>query len=1064
MKKLFSFLLTLFVVQFVVAQSIDVTGVVSDASDNSPLPGVTIQIKGTTNGTITDIDGNFAITANKGDVLVFSLTGYKNLERSVASANINVSLISDANILNEVVAVGYGTMKRKDLTGAIASVKAEDLKKTPAANLDQALQGRAAGVVVNANSGRPGAPADIRIRGVGTLSNPTPIFVVDGFMVDDISFLSPNDIESMEILKDASASAIYGSRGANGVILVTTKKGEAGKTNIYINASLGVQNRYKKLAVLGKQDFLNTMLSMDNIETSQRKFYKENGFMPWFKRYRLIDAEYYPFGPFANFYETQETDWQDAIFVKNALVHNYNVGVEGGSEKFLYSFSGNYFDQTGIIVGSFYKRFTVRLNTSYQPYKWIKIGENLSFTHARSRSFLQDNNASGAASIISGALSMAPWDPIYYPEGTYNYLGQDISGQPAAASNKKTEVRNPFTLLKYAHPLGYSDRWFGDIYLEIMPVKGLVLRSDFGFDLTNIDDRSFTEAFNISAAEQNKKNSVSHSQSKYLTINLINTATYAREIGKHSFSIMVGHTLEQWRYDGVSASGENILNPIPRNWYVSSATEHMNPPSDGVDRTRRLSYIARGFYSYNDRYIINVTFRADGSSKFRNHPWGYFPSVGLAWRVSEESFMKNVKNLDNLKLRLGWGRLGNDRAVGPNASVTTMGSGTYSFYGYPFGSSYVDYNGVTIYDQIINNGQAVLAMGNPALIWETTEQYNIGIDFSIFKSKLSGTLELFQRNTLDMILDVPAPATAGVMFVGTRNIGLVTNKGIEITLEHKNKVGDFTYSISGNFSYVKNNLAKRKEGNPITDYYSWTDEGLPLRSFYGLEYLGVFSTQREADEYLFGYAALGRPNDYAAGDAKYKDLNGDGIIDDRDRKFLGNPIPTINYGLNVSMEWKGIDLQIFFQGVAGNKIYNDLRRNLEGDGTNFALSVDMLDVYRSATLPGGTEPNPDANINGSIPSPRNSVSNQMSSRFIESGAYMRLKNLQIGYSVPPKLLKKAYITRMRFYVQGSNIFTITKYKGFDPEIGSSAGPARFGVDYGNYPQFRTFTFGMNLNF
>ena len=1068
MKKIFIFLLSIVFVQFANAQSIEVTGVVTDAGDNSTLPSVTVVVKGTTNGTITDIDGNFAITANQGDVLVFSFTGYKDVEKKVTGDRISVALASDADILDEVVMVGYTTMRKKDVTGAIASVKAEDLKKTPAANLDQALQGRAVGVVVNANSGRPGAPAEIRIRGVGTLNNPSPIYVVDGVMVEDISFLSPNDIESMEILKDASASAIYGSKGANGVILVSTKKGEAGKSNIYINASLGVQNRYKKLEILGKNDHLKTMLTMDGIENSQRKYYKENGFMAWLKTYRLTPpAEYYPFGPFADFYETQETDWQDEIFVKNALIHNYNIGIDGGTDKFLYSLSGNYFDQTGVIIGSFYRRFTVRLNTSYQARKWLKIGENLSFTHSRARSFLQDNHASSAASIISGALAMAPWDPTHYPDETYNYLGDKISGNPAAASNKKTEVRNPFTLLEKAHPLGYADRWFGDVYVDITPIKGLTLRSDFAFDFTTIDNRSFTEAYKLSAAEQYPINSVSHSQERILNIIFANTATYAREIGKHNFSIMVGHTLEQYRYDGVFTSGQDILSPIERNWFVSKAESYLNNPSDGVGRSRRLSYIARAFYSFGDRYIINATFRSDGSSKFRTKPWGHFPSIGLAWRISEESFMKNVKNLDYLKMRLGWGRIGNDRAVGDNASFTQVGSSDYSFYAYPFGSREVDYNGVKIYDQIINNGAAILAMGNPALKWETTEQYNLGIDFSIFKSKLSGTLDIFQRNTIGMILWVPAPAQAGVMFDGTKNIGLVTNKGVELSLEHRNKVGDFNYSIGGNISFVKNNLKKRYEGNPITDPYSWTDEGLPLGSFYGYKYLGVFHTQDELDNHLYGYALAGETNIYNLGDAIYEDLNNDGKITDADRTFLGSPIPTLNYGLNFSAEWKGIDLQIFFQGVGGNKVYNQMRAGLEGTGIGCALSVDMMGkekggigngVYKSATLPDGVTPNPDANINGTIPNPYGTNNFMMSSRFIENGAYLRLKNVQLGYTVPAKLLKKAYITRMRFYVQGSNIFTITKYKGFDPEVGMR------GVDYGNYPQYTTYTFGFNLNF
>jgi len=420
--------------------------------------------------------------------------------------------------------------------------------------------------------------------------------------------------------------------------------------------------------------------------------------------------------------------------------------------------------------------------------------------------------------------------------------------------------------------------------------------------------------------------------------------------------------------------------------------------------------------------------------------------------------MKDVKNLDNLKLRLGWGRIGNDRAASDNGSFTSIGSGNFSFYGYPFGEREAMYNGIPIYDQVINIGAAITAAGNPALVWETTEQYNVGVDFSIFRGKLSGTFDVFQRNTLDMIMWVPAPAQAGVMFDGVQNIGLVSNKGVELSLEHRNKVGKFNYTIGGNISYVKNKLEKRNGGNPITNSYSWTDEGLPLGSFYGYKYIGVYATQQDADEYLYGYAAKGRPNQYGAGDAQYEDLTGDGEITDADRTFLGSPIPTLNYGLNFSAEWKGIDLQIFLQGVGGNKVYNRMRTGLEGTGMGCALSVDMLDVYKSATMPDRETPNPDANINGSIPNPYGTNNSMMSSRFLESGAYLRLKNMQIGYTVPAKHLKKASISRMRFFIQGSNIFTITKYRGFDPEVGMA------GVDDGNYPQFRTFTFGMNLNF
>ncbi|MDR1542826.1 MAG: TonB-dependent receptor [Prevotellaceae bacterium] len=1083
MKKRLSIIIVTFFAfaQFIAAQSITVTGRVVDADDSSGLTGVSIIVKSTKNGTITDIDGRYSITANQGDVLVFSYVGYKSYERTVNSSVIDVNLEPDQTVLDEVVAVGYGTMKRKDITGAISSVRAEDLKKTPAANIDQALSGRAAGVTVNANSGRPGASADIKVRGIGSANGSTaPIFIVDGMRVSDISFLSPNDIESTDILKDASSQAIYGADGANGVIVITTKKGQTGKSNISINSSISLQNRYRKLDVLNKADYLKVMLSMDDVPKTEKDFFKNNGFSQWLKVYSMTPASYYPI----NFdYEAQETDWQDEIFVKNALTHNHNISIDGATDKLNYVMSANYFDQTGVIIGSFYKRFTIRLNTSYQVRKWLKIGENFSFTHSRSRAFMGDNQASGGASVINGALSMAPWDPTHYPKDTYNNKGEDISGNPAAVTiNDKSDIRNPFVLLEHSHPMGYSERWVGDVFLEITPIKGLTLRSDLAMDLSNNDDRSFQESYEFSNADVVPTNSVSHSQSRYRTLDLTNTITYAREIGKHNFSIMVGNSINEWRYDGVNTSGQNILNPIPNNWYVTEATQFLNKQSDGVDRTRKISYLGRAFYSYGDKYMATVNFRADGSSAFNFHPWGTFPSFSLGWRINEEKFMKDVKAVSNLKLRFGYGRTGNARVGG--IGLTEVGFDTYSFYSYPLGTRYdVNYNDFTITDQIITRGGAVISWANTNISWETNEQYNIGIDFGFLKNTLTGTVELYQRNTIDALMAKEGTAIVGSMYAAQDNVGLISNKGIELTLEYRGKKGDFNYILNGNLSIVRNRFEALNGGNPIIESFRWTAPGLPVGSMFGYEYEGVYKTNEEAWAAFPGYYNAGgvdadsdgfddidankdgvvdgsehnMANQFVAGDAKYADLDGDGKFTEDDRTFIGHNFPKLTYGFNASFEWKGIDLQLFFQGVYGNKIYNAQRLQLEGTGRHFALGSQMTDVYRAEFYKGSTDPNPDANVDGSIPNPYHSVNGSVSTRFIEDGSYLRLKNLQLGYSLPTKLISKAKISRLRFYVQATNLFTITKYTGFDPEVGG-------GVDYGNYPQCRTFTFGMNFDF
>lgn len=1032
-----------------------VKGVVMAEGEPDPVIGANVVLKGTTNGTITDFDGNFEIEAKAGDVLVFSYLGYKTQEVKVAnpSTPLKVTLASDNVMLDEVVAIGYGAMKKSDLTGAVTSVKAEELTKAPVSGLDQALQGRAAGVTVTTNSGQPGEAATIRIRGIGSaIGGNDPLYVVDGVITSDISFLAPNDIQSMEILKDASATAIYGSRGANGVILVTTKSGSQGdaKPNITFDAYWGFQNRWKKLNLLNSKDMALTKLRIDAMKNgaSQLADYLNDGFAEWMTAYNLGSSVYYP----TNFdYANQETDWQDEVFKKNAFMHNYNLSVDGGNDKGHYALSANYFGQEGTIIGSNYQRFTIRLNSDYEIRKWLKVGEHLSFMASSGRNAM-NNSSSAGASVISAALAMAPWDPTYYPEGSTNVNGDDISGHYAASSNFKN-VTNPFLMVYNTEPSSKNERAVGDIYLEIKPVDGLTIRPSFSVDYTLNRTRNFTYPNTYTSYNFSDKNYISSSMARYCSLQEETTATYAKKIGKHNFSIMAGQTWQEYNSYSIGGSGAQILNPIESNWNLSNATEDRTYSSDGVSRIRRISFLGRVFYSYGDRYMVTANFRADASSRFSKNPWGYFPSVALAWRISEESWLKEVEWLDNLKLRAGFGQVGND-GIPSGSFVQSMFSSADVFVGYPLGTS-----------QVIQNGAAVLTLVNTDGKWETNQQWDAGVDFAFLNGQLSGTVDYFLRDTKDALLYVNAPAHVGNMYSLVKNVGNIRNQGVEISLNHENQVGKVHYNIGGNVSYIHNELTALNGGSPLWGDRTKTDVGMALNSFWGYEYEGVYQSDEEALSHLHSYTkeTIG----VHAGDAKYKDVNNDGKIDANDQVCIGNPFPKLTYGLNLGAEFYGVDVQLFFQGVWGNKIYNALRLRTEGAGDDCTLASYMADevwigysdLVRKSMLTKGIdwtemENRQDATIPNPLGSPMNK---ENSSRFIEDGSYFRLKNIQIGYTLPKKVTEKFLCSRLRFYVTASNLFTVTKYSGYDPEVGS-------GVDYGNYPQSRTFTFGLNANF
>lgn len=1027
------------------SQTRTITGTVTSAEDGEPLIGVTVMVKGKPAlGTATDIDGNYTMS-NVPDksTLVFSYVGFQTMEKSISGLpKLDIVMQPTSDLLDEVVVVGYGTVKKSDLTGAVSSVNGEALAKTPAASLSNALQGKVAGVTVNSLTGRPGAGAEVRIRGVGTVNGASPIYVVDGVISDDINFLSTSDIEHIEVLKDASATAIYGSRGANGVIIVTTKGGSKNQNaRITFNGYIGVQQKWKKLDVMNAKDFADTYVAI-NGNAAAKKVYAEQGFNQWLSLYQgLRSSDYFPTvynaetNPDGFDYSAQDTDWQDVVF-RNGMIQNYHLSIDGGSDKATYSMSGSWFGQQGIIIGSDYSRFTGRLNTSYQAFPWLKIGENISFMASVAKNAYEsgDNSESAGANILSAAFAMAPWDPTYYPEGSVNRNGKDLSGGISAASNFKN-VTNPLSMVTYSHPKVRNERFVGNVYLDLTPVKHFTLHSAYSFDYRITMDKSFMEAYEISTYDKRDKNFLSSSMARTYYWNVDNILTYDNTFGKNNLSAMVGFTVEEFNYYSIGNSGSSILNPIENNWYLSQVTDDYGTPSDGVARNRRQSWLGRVNYSYDSKYLATVNFRADGSSKFKENKWGYFPSFALAWRLSSEKFLQDVNWITDLKLRAGWGKVGNDN-IGNDAFILNMFNNGPTFVGYPFGP-----------DGAIANGAAVLTWINNGGHWENTEQWSLGVDFNFFQQKLSGSVDLFLRDTNDMLMSVTAPAQVGNRYSATANVGKVRNKGLEISLEHRNRINDwFHYSLGGNISFIDNKLVALNGGSPIYTNYNQVqvvDQGFPLYYFWGYQYDGIFYSDEEVLQKLPGYTSADSP--FHAGDAIYRDNNGDGRIDDKDRVFLGSSIPKINYGINVGLWLKDFDIQLFFQGAGDYKIYNQMRHRLESNG---AMSV-ISPIMKNAWTP--------ENLDGTLPNPRNSINYYVSDRFLENGDYFRLKDLQIGYTLPEKILGKSGLKNCRFYVQCSNVFTVTKYSGFDPEVSG-------GVDYGNYPQSRTFIFGVNISY
>ncbi|MGD0583023.1 MAG: TonB-dependent receptor [Bacteroidales bacterium] len=994
MKKLFLFFISQVIVIPVFSQQ-SIKGKVTDERNN-PIPAVTVQVKNTTRGTFCDSDGGYVIVASTNDTLVFSMIGMATQQIPVAGRSvINVKLLEQSQELGEVVVIGYGTVKKSDLTGSVTSVKSIDLNKITTLNPEQGLQGKVTGVQVTSTSGAPGAIPTVRIRGVGTFNNSSPIFVVDGVIVDDISFLNSEDIASMDILKDASATAIYGSRGANGVILVTTKTGQKGQAK----ATFSYAGEYSMQVLAKKIDLLNGPEYGTVV----------NEILPTYNNVDLLPS----------------TDWQSLIF-HPASIQSHQLSASGATESTQYYVSVGYFNQNGIVDKSGYERITFKLNNTYFLTKNIKLGNFITITP-----YKQEN----APNVTYSAYRAKPLLPAYNPDGTFAPV---------------VNVGNPLADLAYSNNYNKGVRGVGNLYAEATILKNFVLKTSFGLDGAYNQSTSFTPAYYVSSQQQNLLNTLSKGDGHNITWLWENTLSYKQQFGVHSFDAVAGYTMQETSSENFSITGKNIIRTSPDFWYINPS--YIYDPNNGVNTISTISntvdpnqyysmisYLFRINYTYNSKYLLTATFRRDGSSKFTAaNRYGNFPSFAAGWIVSKERFMESLKFLSNLKVRASWGIIGNDKI--PYDSQYSLTQSMVTILGIP---------------PTANSANSYGVSGNPNLKWESTKQADAGLEISVFNNKLSGEFDYYNRVTDDILIPLATPDYLGNGQGATVNFNAasVKNTGFESKITWKDKIGEVYYNISVLGSTVRNEVLKvggssgidsvlyggfMANGLPVTQ----SRVGLPIGAFWGYKTDGVFQTQADINAYPHMASAV-------PGDLRFVDVNHDGKLDGNDRTYIGSPIPKFTLGLNLAVDYKGFDLSFDIQGVYGNKIFN-AKEVVRPDPYNWEKHV----LY-SWTGPGTSNTEPRASYGGNNYLP--------SDKFVQDGSFTRLRNVTLGYTLPSAWTKKASISQLRVYVKGSNIFTLAKFTGYTPEIGSSDVLSN-GIDFGTYPITSVYSFGVNLTF
>lgn len=1064
--KLFSCLILMFLSISMMAQKVPVSGTVSDQT--GPVIGASVIEKGTTNGTMTDNDGRFTLTVSKGAVIEISSIGYKTQEITVgAQTNFTVILSEDNEFLDEVVVVGYGSMKKSDLAGASVSMKESDLKGSIISSLDQSLQGRAAGVTAVTTSGAPGSSSSIRVRGQATINaNAEPLYVIDGVIVQGggntgadfglgdalgngkvstispLSTINPADIVSMEILKDASATAIYGAQGANGVVLITTKHGKSGEAKFSYDGMVAMSRQAVRLNMMNLREYAQYYNEM----VEEGDIYETN---PYYATPSLLG---------------KGTNWQDEIF-RTAWQHQHQLSAQGGSDKVQYYVSGSYMDQQGTIIGSNFNRFSVRTNLDAQLKKWLKLGVNATYAITNDNLKLADSNQG----LIYYSLTTIPDIPVY-----------DVNGNYSSTIREGYTSPNPVALAMMDEILLKRKKLSGNIYAELTPIKHITWRTELGFDMGESDANRYKPMIDLGGWVRSQ-NSISYQKNSNYFWQLKNYLTYANQWGKHSVTAMVGQECWESRWNYLSGSNTDLPSDEVHNVALATGTPSI---SSGFGSSSMASFFTRETYNYGDRYLGTYTYRYDGSSNFGPKiRWAGFHSVALAWRFSNEKFFEPVKKvIDNGKLRLGWGQTGN----------SSIGS-------YAWGAA------ITRMPSALGMGFRPSNIPNTSIRWESQEQYNVGLDLGFFNGRLNLTVDAYYKRSDDMLMSMQLPSYMGTQGNGSSklnapkgNYGSIENKGLEITLDaHPVQLKNFSWDSNFQISFNKNKLLSLSdtENATLVGYGQWGDVvcvseiGKPLYNFYGYKVEGVYKDlddiQNSAKPAKYpSDGVFSRGNTVWVGDIKYKDVDENGVIDERDRTDIGSPLPKFTFGWTNTFRYKNLDLSIFLNGSYGNKVmnYNSLTlTHMNSTWTNQLQSVvskrarlepiDPTIVYADGSkwfdhIDNVRVKNPGTKIpHTSINDPNDN--DRISDRYVEDGSFLRIKNITLGYTFPKALLNKAKIENLRVYVNIQNLYTFTKYTGYDPEVGASTQDSTgltYGLDNGRYPSPAMYSFGLNITF
>lgn len=1031
-----------------------VTGRVEDAK-GTPLIGVSVKVKGSSQGAITDATGNFTVSASAGAILVVTYMGFEPKEITVKDNEpLHIVLEESTSGLNEVIVIGYGTQKKKDVTGAISSVGGKDLRNVPVRNAAEALQGKVSGVTVVQSSGSPGAPPVVRIRGIGSINGSnSPLYIVDGLPQTDIGWLNPNDIESMDILKDASTAAIYGARASNGVVIITTRKGSRTdqKMHVTFDSYTGVQSAWKRPEMLNAAEFmaykqraataggspLPTSMDTEAKRTQLLKFVSDNTGSP------------------------NGTDWWKEIIQDNAPIQSYNIGVSGAGKNLVYASSAGYMKQKGIVKGSDYERISWRTNVGADISPRVKLSTNMNLIYESRRNVDENNPYTGT---IFSAMTADPITPVYR---------NNLKGTPAFFSSIMDgyEANNPYS--QYAgilysnkpNPVAQVERMQQSVWegiaikagaaLDVKIIDPLTFRSNFGLDIARGLSKGFTPSFFLNPFDYSTYNTVSNSSSWNNYFVWENTLNFDKIIGRHHVTALAGISAELTKGLSYAASKQGIVNNDEDMRIIDAAT--LNPGASGYNYSSALqSFFGRINYVYADRYIFAANVRRDGTSSFGDgYRWGTFPSASAAWRFTEENFLKaaGLNWLTSGKLRASYGSIGNQYIGGGSGLYLSTYGNTYQRY--VFGNTGAGYLGAER-----------KTMANPSLQWETSSQADLAMDLEFFHGELDVTVDYFNKRVNNMLVAMPLPSTMGYPTSNQfwMNGGSMVNKGWELSVGHHHTYGDFSYNIRANISTFKNEVLSMGGGEPIYstahlgEVITKTEVGMPVGYYFGWQTDGIFQTQADVDK--SPQKGVSTP-----GDIRFKDINGtdangkvvagpDGKLDAADRTLIGNPWPDFVYGLNINLSFKCFDLGMFWQGSQGNDVMNILRYDTEAGTGWYNAPKGFLE--KSWNGPGST--NKYYKIS-SVAALNNSVSDY----FVEDGSYLRLKNVQLGYNFPEKWLERSRIPQLRLYVGAQNLFTFTKYSGLDPEMGNSD-PKLMGIDQGYFPQARTFMIGLNAKF